>query len=236
MRCKVARLSGVRRRSLQHIGRAHAAQIAHQRKNRLVAHGQPVGIDHRQSEAGALQQRAQLAQIGERRDPRRDAAFDLAFGLREGFAQFGEAVAADQRRQQQAVRLQRAADLDQRAGQIIDELQRQRRHDQIERAVGERQGLLVGGDAQRRIARPGGRRGGNRWSRPCRFPPARGAPRRSACRDRRHARTGAAPRRAARPARRRPGRSGRSRPQARGARCWRARSSLRSKMVGLCGI
>jgi hypothetical protein len=67
--------------------------------------------------------------------------------LREGFAQLGEAVATDQCRQQQAVRLERAADLDQRAGQIIHKLQRQRGHHQIERAVGERQSFLVGGDS-----------------------------------------------------------------------------------------
>ena len=76
-----------------------------------------------------------------------DAAFDLALGGGESLAQFGEAVAADQRRQQQAVGLERAADLDQRARQIIHKLQRQRRHHQIERAIGERQGLFVGGDA-----------------------------------------------------------------------------------------
>ena len=108
-----------------------------------------------------MQQRAQFAHIGERRHARRDAAFDLALGLREGFAQFGQAVAADQRGQKQAVRLERAADLDQRAGQVIDKLQRQRRDDQIERAVGKRQGLLVGGDAQCAIAPSGRRRSRN---------------------------------------------------------------------------
>ena len=130
-------------------------------EHRLVAHGQPVAIDHRQRKSGALQQRAELAHIGERRHAWRDAAFDLALGLREGFAQFGEAVAADQRRQQQTVRLERAADLDQRAGQVVDKLQRQRRDDQIERAIGERQGLFVGGDVQGAFARPGHWRGRN---------------------------------------------------------------------------
>ena len=96
--------------------------------------------------SGALQQRAEFAQIGERRDARRDAAFDLAFGCAKDLAQFGKRVAADQRGKKQAVGLQRAADLHERAGQIVDELQRQRRHDEIERAVAKRQRLLVGDD------------------------------------------------------------------------------------------
>ena len=124
---------------VQHIGRAHAAQVAHQVERRRVAHGEPVDVDHRQRKAGALQQRAEFAHIGKRRNARRDAAFDLALGLREGLAQFGQRVAAEQRGEQQAVGLERAADLDERAGQIVDELQRQRRDDEIERAVGERQ-------------------------------------------------------------------------------------------------
>ena len=63
-------------------------------------------------------------------------------------AQFGQRVAADQRREKQSVGLERAADLDERARQIVDELQRQRRHHEIERAVAERQRFLVGGDRQ----------------------------------------------------------------------------------------
>ncbi len=51
---------------------------------------------------------------------------------------------------EQAVRLQRPADLDQRAGQIVDPVQRQRRDDEVERPVGERQRLLVACNAQRR--------------------------------------------------------------------------------------
>jgi hypothetical protein len=86
------------------------------------------------------------ASTGKGSHARRHAAFDLALGLREGLAQFVQRLAADQRRQKQAVRLQRAADLDQRARQVIHKLQRQRRDHEIERAFGERQGFLVGGD------------------------------------------------------------------------------------------
>ncbi len=53
-------------------------------------------------------------------------------------------IAPDQRGEEQAIRLERAAHLRQSAGQIVDELQRQERHDEIERAIGERQRFLVG--------------------------------------------------------------------------------------------
>ena len=53
-------------------------------------------------------------------------------------------VAAEHRGEQQSVGLQGAADLQQRAGQVVDEMQREPRHDEVERLIGERQRLLVG--------------------------------------------------------------------------------------------
>ena len=83
MRSSVARRSGARRRSSQRVGRAHAAQIVHQREGERIAHRDAIDVGDRQRKAGALQQRAEIAQIGERRDPRRDAAFDFGFGRGE---------------------------------------------------------------------------------------------------------------------------------------------------------
>ena len=53
----------------------------------------------------ALQQGAEIAQIGKRRDARRDAAFDLAFGGGKGLAQFGERLAAEKRGEKQSIGL-----------------------------------------------------------------------------------------------------------------------------------
>ena len=89
----------------ERIGGAHAAKFRHQREGRGVAHGQAIDVGHRQREAGALKQRAQFAHVGERRDMRRDAALDLGLGGREGLAQLGQRVAAEQRRKEQAVGL-----------------------------------------------------------------------------------------------------------------------------------
>ena len=67
----------------------------HQRKRRGITHHDAVDVGDRQRKARTLQQRAEIAQVGERRDPRRRAAFDLGLGLRERRAQLGQAVAAD---------------------------------------------------------------------------------------------------------------------------------------------
>ena len=107
----------------QNIGRAHPPQIGHQRERVVVAHHDAIDVGDRQRKARALQQRADIAQIGERRDARRNAAFAFGFRRGKGLPQFGQRIAADHRRQQQAVGLQRAADLREHAGQIVDELQ-----------------------------------------------------------------------------------------------------------------
>ena len=131
----------------QRVGRAHAPQIAHQGERSVVAHGDAIDVGHRQRKAGALQQSAELAQIGEWRDARRSAAFDFALGRGKGLPQLGERLAAEQSGEKQSVGLQRTADLHQHARQIVDELQRQRRDDEIERRIAKRQCLLVSGDA-----------------------------------------------------------------------------------------
>ena len=67
----------------QDIGRAHAPEIMHQRKRAVVAHHDAIDVGDRQRKARALQQRADIAQIGERRDARRHAALAFGFSRRE---------------------------------------------------------------------------------------------------------------------------------------------------------
>ena len=112
----------------------------------FVAHGHAIDVGDRQRKAGALQQRAEVAQIGERRDARRDAAFDLAFGRGKACRSSVSVSPPSSAARNSPSGFERAADLHQRARQVVDELQRQRRHDEIERGVAERQRLLVGGD------------------------------------------------------------------------------------------
>ena len=69
-----------------------------ERERRRVAHRDAVDIGDRQRKARALQQRAEIAQIGKRRDPRRNPALDLRLGRRKRLAQLGERLAAEQRR------------------------------------------------------------------------------------------------------------------------------------------
>ena len=107
----------------------------------VVARHDAIDVGDRQCEARALQQRADIAQIGKWRDAGRNPAFAFGFRRRKGLPQFGQRLAADHRRQQQPVGLQRAADLRQHAGQIVDELKGQRGNHEIERFRLQRQRL-----------------------------------------------------------------------------------------------
>ena len=106
----------------------------------------------------ALQQRPQVPHVGEGGDAGARPALHLLLGRQQGGAQLAQRAAAEQGGQQQPVGLQGAADLDERARQIVDEVQRQARDDQVERLVAERQRFLVGpharGLALREQARP----------------------------------------------------------------------------------
>ena len=72
--------------------------------NRIgVAHRDALDVRHRQGETRPLQQRAEIAHIGEGRDARADAAFDLRLGGGEGLAQLGQGRAAEHAGEEQAV-------------------------------------------------------------------------------------------------------------------------------------
>ena len=109
------------------------AEIGHQRERAVVAHHDAIDVGDRQRKARALQQRADIAQIGKRRDARRHPA--LAFGFRRGkglpssVSVSPPIIAASN----SPSGLQRAADLRQHARQIVDELERERGDDEIER-------------------------------------------------------------------------------------------------------
>ena len=86
----------------------------------------------------------EVANVGKRSDARRRAILDLALGLSESLAQFGQRVASRQRGEQQAVGSERVAHLEEGTRQVVDELECERRHHQIDRSFAERQRLFVG--------------------------------------------------------------------------------------------
>ena len=116
----------------------------HQRNHGRIADSQAVNVRHRQSEARALKQSTCRPHIQEGDYPRRDAALCLDLRGSEALPQFSQRISTCERGKQQAVRLQNAADLDKRTRKIIDELEREGRHEEIERALAKRQHLLVG--------------------------------------------------------------------------------------------
>ena len=133
---------------------AHGAEVAHQGERIVVLDLDGLAVGHRQGEARALQQARRVAQIGERRDARAQAALDLAFGRGQGLAQLPQRGAAQHGAQQQAVGPQDALDLHQGAGQVVDPMEVHGAHDQVEALGREGQEFLVRHD--RRAARQPG--------------------------------------------------------------------------------
>ena len=113
-----------------------------------------LAVGHRQGKARALQQARGVAQIGERRDARAEAALDLAFRRGQRLAQLPQGGAAQHGAQQQPVGLQDAADLDQGAGQVVDPMQVHRAQHQVEALLPRTAGT------PRRPPPPGRARGG----------------------------------------------------------------------------
>ena len=107
----------------QRRGLAHGAQIGDEPRRLGIAHGDDIAVGRRKCEASALQQVRQILQADERSDAQAGAAGYLGFRRDQRQAQFVQRVAAEQRGEQQAIRAQAAAQLDQRAGQVVDPVQ-----------------------------------------------------------------------------------------------------------------
>ena len=128
----------------EHIGGAHGAQVVHEGERVWVGDGEAVAVDDGEREARALQQAAEVAAVREWRDAGAGAAVDLTLGGDEGLTQLGQALAADQGCEQQAVGFQRMAGLHECAREVVDPLQRQGRDDQIETGGLEGKQFFVG--------------------------------------------------------------------------------------------
>jgi len=132
----------------QRVRCAHSAQIAHDGECAVVADDQLVRVGDGQRKAGALQQGTKIPQIREGRDARRQPAFHFTFSERKRLAQFGQRFAAEERGKHQPIRPQRAADLNECTGKVVDRLQCERRDGEIERGIGERKCFFVGDDVK----------------------------------------------------------------------------------------
>src|SRR5262249_38138735 len=100
----------------------HGTEVAHQRDRMRVAYDHPILVDYRQRETGALKQAADRAELGKRGDPRRCATGCLRLGRRKARPQLRQGVAAEERGDEEAIRLQGAPDLREGAGKIAGEL------------------------------------------------------------------------------------------------------------------
>ena len=116
------------------------------------------GVRDGGGEAGALQQPGAIAQIGEGRHPGRRPAKQRRLRLGQRRAQRAQAAKRGEGGEEQPVGPQRPAQLQQRAGEVVDPVQRQAGHDQVEGRRGEGHELLVRRDRRAAVA-PGHRRG-----------------------------------------------------------------------------
>jgi hypothetical protein len=91
--------------------------------------------------------------------------------LRESLAQFGQRVAAEKAAEEQTVGLQGPADLDQRAGQVVDGVEREERDGEIEALAREGQRFLVANDREFRRVLGTRREAHNRSGAPARPQP-----------------------------------------------------------------
>lgn len=126
---------------------SHGAQIMHERNRGGIADGHAVDISYRQSETGALKQSTRLAHAQERNHSRRGPSSRLNLRRSKALSQLSQGISTCEGGKQQSIRFQSTADLDERAGKIVDELQGEDGNDQIERALAKGQHLLVGDDS-----------------------------------------------------------------------------------------
>jgi len=116
---------------------AHGFEVRGEPAQLRVGQGVVLDVEHRRGETGAHQRIAQIVHVDEMVD------VTLRVHLSPGRAQFAQRIATEERREKQAVRLQRGSNLDQRARQVVDMMQREQRDDQIEASAGQRQALDI---------------------------------------------------------------------------------------------
>ena len=90
----------------------------------IVAHGVGLGVGDRQGEAGPLQERADIADIGKGNDAGAGAAGHFALGRKQRFPQFLQGAATGNGGEEQAVGFQGPTDLDEDAGRVVGQVQR----------------------------------------------------------------------------------------------------------------
>ena len=127
--CRAASASSAGRHD---IAAAKHPDLAHQIAGRWIDQREQFRVGHRHGEACPLQQRAIVPQIGEGRDMRARAAVSSASAsIKASRSSCRERLPSAAPRNSPSG-AKRAADLDQRAGQIVDPMQRQPRDDEIE--------------------------------------------------------------------------------------------------------
>lgn len=126
------------------VGFAHRAQIGAKRGEIRVEDGLRQAVGNGQSKTGPLHQRAKVADLSHREHARGQAAGNLRLGLGKAGAEFVQGAAPRQDGEEQPVRTQGAAALDQLARRVIRPVKGHRVDNQIMRAGFKVQNLGIG--------------------------------------------------------------------------------------------
>lgn len=132
------------------IGFAGGAKIPQHGEAGTVPYIQPLDIYDGQCKPGSLQKAGAIPGGRERRDAGRDATAQCEFRVGQALAQRGQCGQDRHAGQQQAIRFERMADLQQGAGQIVHPVQGEIGHHEVEGSRSEWQKFLVGAYAGRR--------------------------------------------------------------------------------------
>ncbi|KAG7744845.1 hypothetical protein KL912_005177 [Ogataea haglerorum] len=128
-------LAQSRRRAQDGVGLAHQLQVLHERQHVRVLHDDLLDVDREHLEAGLLHEGADVGRLDERRHTGRKTAAALHLGQLQRRAQLEQRVAGKHGPDKAPVRLQRVVQLLEDRRQVVDPVQRQVGHNDVEHVL-----------------------------------------------------------------------------------------------------
>lgn len=128
----------------KHVGLTHGPQIMHKGQHRRITHRNPQTVRDRQSKSGTLHQTTKVADFPHRGHAWAQSSGQLHFCLGQGLPKLTQCFSAEEHGNQQSIRAQGAAALDQLTYRIIRPMQPESMDDKIKALRLETQNLRIG--------------------------------------------------------------------------------------------
>ena len=125
---------------------AHGGEVTHQVQRTCEADGKGIAVGHRQGKSGAGQKIARVTHFGKGGDTGTGAALDVDLRRHQGGTQLFKRAGAKHGGEKQPVGPERAADLRQCAGQVVDPMEGQIADDQVKAFGSEGQPFFIRGN------------------------------------------------------------------------------------------